>query len=144
VVAITAFGSYLRPFDPRAAAAFDALRQEFGLSDTGNPPLDPDRAQTYQDRQYAIAKDQPKRTLADFGDAVDYAVKQIGIDHVAVSSDFNHGGGVIGWASEAEAGNVTAELVRRGYREADIAKLWSGNVLRVWGEAQARGKVLRH
>jgi microsomal dipeptidase-like Zn-dependent dipeptidase len=65
-------------------------------------------------------------------------VKRIGIDHVALSSDFNHGGGIVGWENEGESGNVTAELVRRGYSQADIAKIWSGNVLRIWGEAQAR------
>ena len=62
-------------------------------------------------------------------------MKQIGIDHVALSSDFNHGGGVIRWSDESELPNVTAELKRRGYNPAQIDKLWSGNVLRVWQAA---------
>ncbi len=62
-------------------------------------------------------------------------MKRIGIDHVALSSDFNHGGGVVGWSDESELPNVTAELRRRGYSAADIDKLWSGNVLRVWQAA---------
>ncbi len=40
----------------------------------------------------------------------------------------------MGWADAAETFNVTRELVRRGYSEDDIARLWSGNTLRVWRE----------
>ena len=82
----------------------------------------------------------PRATVAQLVDSIDYAVKKIGIDHVGIASDFNHGGGVIGWDNEGEGPNVTAELLRRGYSEAQIAKLWGGNFLRVWGEAQKRAK----
>jgi membrane dipeptidase len=82
----------------------------------------------------------PPATVAQLVDALDYAVKKIGIDHVGISSDFNHGGGVAGWQNEGEAQNVTVELLRRGYAEKDIAKLWGGNFLRVWGEAQKAAK----
>jgi membrane dipeptidase len=75
-------------------------------------------------------------TVAQFVDSLSYAVKKIGIDHVGIASDFNHGGGVAGWQNEGEAQNVTAELLRRGYSERDIAKLWGGNFLRVWAQAQ--------
>ena len=82
----------------------------------------------------------PPATVAQLVNALDYAVKKIGIDHVGISSDFNHGGGVAGWQNEGEAQNVTVELLRRGYNEKDIAKLWGGNFLRVWGEAQKAAK----
>jgi len=82
-------------------------------------------------------------TVAQLVDAIAYAVKRIGVDHVGIASDFNHGGGVTGWQNEGEAQNVTAELLRRGYSERDIAKLWGGNFLRVWGEAQKTGKALQ-
>ena len=62
-------------------------------------------------------------------------MKRIGIDHVALSSDFNHGGGVTGWADVGETANVTAELKRRSYTPDQIGKLWGGNVLRVWQAA---------
>ena len=80
-------------------------------------------------------------TVAQLVDAITYAVKRIGIDHVGIASDFNHGGGIAGWQNEGEAQNVTAELLRRGYSERDIGKLWGGNFLRVWGEAQKVGRV---
>jgi membrane dipeptidase len=65
-------------------------------------------------------------------DHIDYAVKLIGIDHVGIASDFDGGGGIEGWDSAADSANVTIELVRRGYSEPDIVKLWGGNLLRVW------------
>lgn len=78
----------------------------------------------------------PAATVADLVDHIDYAVRLIGIDHVGIASDFDGGGGVVGWANAAETGNVTAELVRRGYSPADIEKIWSGNLLRVWRDAE--------
>jgi membrane dipeptidase len=78
----------------------------------------------------------PPATMAQYVDAIDYAVKKVGLDHVALSTDFNHGGGVAGWQDESGASNVTVELLRRHYSERDIAKLWGENLLRVWGEAQ--------
>jgi membrane dipeptidase len=71
-------------------------------------------------------------------DHIDYAVRLIGVDHVGISSDFDGGGGIEGWDSAADTLNVTIELVRRGYSEGDIAKLWGGNLLRVWGEVERR------
>ena len=74
----------------------------------------------------------PAPTVADFVNHIDHAVKVAGIDHVGISSDFDGGGGVIGWRDASETMNVTAELLRRGYTEEQIRKLWSGNTLRVW------------
>ena len=79
----------------------------------------------------------PVATVSDFVDHIDYMVELIGIDHVGISSDFDGGGGVEGWNDASETFNVTLELVRRGYSEAQIAMLWSGNLLRVLDEVQA-------
>jgi membrane dipeptidase len=84
-----------------------------------------------------------RATVKDFVDHIDYAVKLIGIDHVGISSDFDGGGGVDGWNGADETFNVTLELVRRGYTEPQIAKLWSGNLLRVLDEVQAVTKKLQ-
>jgi membrane dipeptidase len=69
--------------------------------------------------------------VADFADHIDYLVNKMGIDHVGISSDFDGGGGVEGWNDASETFNITLELVRRGYSEEEIDKLWSGNLLRV-------------
>ncbi len=78
----------------------------------------------------------PRANVKDFVDHVDYLVKKIGIDHVGISSDFDGGGGVDGWNDASETFNVTLELVRRGYTEAQIEQIWSGNLLRVMDQAQ--------
>ncbi len=78
----------------------------------------------------------PVATVSDFIDHVDYMVELIGLDHVGISSDFDGGGGIEGWNDASETFNVTLELVRRGYTEEEIARLWSGNLLRVLDEVQ--------
>jgi len=78
----------------------------------------------------------PRATVKDFVDHIDYAVKLIGVDHVGISSDFDGGGGVDGWSQASETFNVTLELVRRGYTEEQISKVWSGNLLRVMRDVE--------
>jgi len=75
-------------------------------------------------------------TVSDYADHVDYAVKRIGLAHVGLSSDFDGGGGFVKWRDAGESANVTAELVRRGYGDAEIAALWGGNFLRVLKRAE--------
>ncbi|HEV1285856.1 MAG TPA: membrane dipeptidase [Bryobacteraceae bacterium] len=115
----------------------------------GNPALDalsPERRAEYDKRLAEIDEKMPPASRAnvkDFVNHIDYAVKLIGLDHVGISSDFDGGGGIDGWNSAAEAFNVTLELVRRGYTEDQIGKLWSGNLLRVWGEVEKVSQKLR-
>ena len=81
--------------------------------------------------------------VADYVDHIDYLVKKMGLDHVGISSDFDGGGGIYGWSDASETLNVTAELVKRGYTEAQIAQLWSGNLLRVLDDVSAIAKELQ-
>ncbi len=92
------------------------------------------------DRKWPAA---PRATVKDFVDHIDYAVKLIGVDHVGISSDFDGGGGIDGWNSAAETFNVTLELVRRGYTEEQIGKIWSGNLLRVWADVEKVAKEIQ-
>ena len=81
--------------------------------------------------------------VADFVDHIDYLVEKMGLDHVGISSDFDGGGGIYGWNDASETLNVTSELVKRGYTEDEIEKLWSGNLLRVLDEVDAVAKKLQ-
>ncbi|MCK0132209.1 dipeptidase [Flavobacteriaceae bacterium F08102] len=81
--------------------------------------------------------------VVDFVNHIDYLVDKIGIDHVGISSDFDGGGGIEGWADASETFHVTLELVKRGYTEEQIAKLWSGNLLRVLDEVQEVAKQIQ-
>ena len=134
VIAINAFSAYLHARSPETLAAVAALQKEFGLPSAG-AALSPDRQADYDRLYHDIVGREPKASVADLADAIDYAVKRIGVDHVALSSDFNHGGGVTGWSNAGETANVTAELKRRGYTSAQIAALWGGSALRVWQAA---------
>ncbi len=104
-----------------------------------------ERRAEFQQRMAEIDEKFPTRraNVKDMVDHIDYAVKLIGIDHVGISSDFDGGGGIDGWDSAAEALNVTMELVRRGYTEEQIAKMWSGNLLRVWSDVEKVAKKLQ-
>ncbi|MGH9143795.1 MAG: dipeptidase [Vicinamibacterales bacterium] len=124
---------------PSAQGAGRGGRGGRGGATAGLEALPADRRAEFErrlaeiDRKWPAA---PRATVKDFVDHIDYAVKLIGIDHVGISSDFDGGGGVDGWNSAAETFNVTLELVRRGYTEEQIGKIWSGNLLRVWGEVE--------
>ena len=88
------------------------------------------------DQANSIEDFPPAVNVSDFIDHVDYLVGKIGIEYVGISSDFDGGGGVEGWNDASETFNVTLELVRRGYSEEEIGKLWSGNLLRVLDEVE--------
>ncbi|WP_454760546.1 dipeptidase [Caulobacter segnis] len=140
VVQVVAFGPYLVKPGPDFAAKVAPIRAQFGLPATFAKPADGTEVLSPAQRtdySHAVNALLPKATVKDFVDSIDYAVKRIGVDHVGIASDFNHGGGVVGWANEGEAANVTAELVRHGYSEADIDKLWGGNWLRVFRKVEA-------
>lgn len=81
--------------------------------------------------------------VADFVDHIDYLVEKMGLDHVGISSDFDGGGGVEGWKDASETLNVTIELVKRGYTEAEIEKLWGGNLFRVLDEVERVAKEIQ-
>ena len=112
----------------------------------GLAALAPEKRAEYDRKLEAIQAKYPapaRATVSDFVDHIDYMVKKIGIDHVGISSDFDGGGGVTGWNSAAETFNVTLELVKRGYTEEQIGKLWSGNLLRVWAEVEKVAKQIQ-
>lgn len=90
-----------------------------------------------------IKEEVPPVDVSDFVDHIDYMVRKIGIDHVGISSDFDGGGGIENWNDASETFNVTLELVKRGYTEEQIAKLWGENLLRVLDEVQAVAQRIR-
>jgi len=125
------------------------LRQKFGLPPTnrhgpigaeeGISALPADKLRDFLGEFRGLM---PKATLEDYVNHIDYIVKRIGVDHVGIGSDFNHGAGIVGFNDESEAPNVTRELVRRGYSEADIDKIWGGNFLRVFRKVEAVAKTI--
>jgi membrane dipeptidase len=70
-------------------------------------------------------------SVSDAVDHIDHMVKVAGIDHVGIGTDFDGGGGLSDCQDVSQLGNITLELVRRGYTEEEIQKIWGGNIMRV-------------
>jgi membrane dipeptidase len=137
-VQINAFSYYLKAPRIDLAGKYKELASRY-KKDTRDLSKEEDKE--LHRELYALA---PRdATVDDLVSAIGYAVKRIGIDHVGISSDFNHGGGIIGWKDESEALNVTIELLRRGYTEDEIAKLWGANFLRAFREVENVSQRLR-
>lgn len=150
VVDVTAFNAYLKPLPPDFGAQLNMVRRKFGLPETskaGNAGIEDGAASipASASSEYLIAarKLVPRATVGDYVNHIEYIVKRIGVDHVGIGSDFNHGAGIDGFDDESQAPNVTRELVRRGYTEEQIARIWGGNFLRVFQQVEAVGKKLR-
>ncbi len=73
-------------------------------------------------------------TVKDVVDHIEHVIKLVGIDYVGIGTDFDGGGGVEGCNDVSEMYRVTVELLRRGYGEKEIAKIWGGNVMRVFNQ----------
>ncbi len=163
-IQIVALASYLKAEDPVRREAIAKLRQELGLppggrgepaagapaargaagggragarATTGQERAEDDtRVAQYRERMKDIDARYPTAGVKEFVDHIDHAVKVAGIDHVGIGTDFDGGGGIPGFNDDTEAPNVTIELVRRGYTEAQIRKIWGENLLRVWREVE--------
>jgi membrane dipeptidase len=75
-------------------------------------------------------------SLDDMLDHIDYIARRVGVDHVGIGTDFNHGSGITDFNDASEALNVTVGLLQRGYSAGDIEKIWGGNFIRVWREVE--------
>ncbi|AQG78019.1 dipeptidase [Spirosoma montaniterrae] len=79
---------------------------------------------------------QERASLTDIVNHIDHIVKLTSVDNVGIGSDFDGGGGVNGLEDVSQIENLTAELLKRGYSEKDVAKIWGGNLLRVLSQAK--------
>ena len=138
VAQMVAFRRYIGEVDPELAEAERALAQEFGFTSRQEYAAATDRQRdAYQARLRELRASMNDITISTLADHIDHAVQVAGIDHVGIASDFDGGGGVGGWDDASTTPAVTAELIRRGYSESDIAKIWGGNLLRVMRAVEA-------
>lgn len=136
VVHIAAFSAYLVDLtDPVMLGKIREVRIAAGLPEAYSYPYElywelenAEEKMTFLTNMTALVGTQGVDRMVDH---IDYVVDRIGVEHVGIGTDFNHGGGIVGFEEADSAGVVTLELVKRGYSEADIAKIWSGNFLRV-------------
>ena len=143
VIHVAPFRGYLfNSSDPDMDSNIRAVRKESGIDEDYLYPFE----LYWEIDDIDLKKDFLTRISALLGpiglkemiDHIDYVAKRIGVDHVGIGTDFNHGSGIEGFDDASEALNVTVELLKRGYSEEDIKKIWGGNFIRVWQAAEAK------
>jgi membrane dipeptidase len=142
VVQLTMLADYLRTAPPNAArdSAMTAMRAS--ITKPISEMTDEERAELRKSFNELNDKyPSPPATVEHVADHIDYIVKVAGIDHVGIGCDFDGGGGIEGIFDASEVMNITIELVRRGYTEEQIEKIWGGNLMRVFEEVQAVAKT---
>jgi membrane dipeptidase len=136
VIQVCMVGEYLKeiPDSPERDSARQAIRSKYGnYSD-----LTPDKMEEFRKAWFAVDSIFPPvmATVSDFVDHIDHIVQVTGIDHVGIGTDFDGGGELEDCFDVSEMGNITFELLKRGYSRNDIQKIWSGNLMRVLGEVE--------
>jgi membrane dipeptidase len=136
IISVVAYAPYVRMDPPAKRAAISQIETEMGFTSmeaiakaTGSELED------YRQRVIDLDDRWPRATVSDYVDHIDHVVEVVGIEHVAISSDFP-AGGVTGWMDESESAAVTVELLRRGYGEHEIGKIWGSNLIRVLQAAE--------
>ncbi len=154
VVQVVALADYIktRIDSPGRLAAQDSIRKVYGIpagrgdaARKAMQALSQEQRTKYRDQLRELDTRYPRSpvTVQDMVDHIDHIVNVIGVDHVGIGTDFDGGGGVTGFNDATEAINITTELVKRGYNEEEIGKIWGGNLLRVWAKVERVAKSIQ-
>ena len=120
--------------DPKRDSARTALRVKYNNWEDLN---DEEMHNARKDWQTMNSEYPRKMTdVARVVDHIDHIVAIAGIDHIGIGTDFDGGGAVNGCYDVSEMGNITLELVKRGYTEEEIEKIWGKNLIRVMREVE--------
>lgn len=143
VVQLTMLASYLRtaPENTARDSAIADLRAK--MKPASEMTDDEKKAMREAYRAINDKYPDPPATVKHVADHIDHIVKVAGINHVGIGCDFDGGGGIEGVFDASEVMNITIELVRRGYTEEQIEKIWGGNLMRVFNEVQATAKKIQ-
>ncbi|MCJ7587446.1 MAG: dipeptidase [Candidatus Aminicenantes bacterium] len=133
VIQICFLSDYVKktPPNPEREKALQELRTTYGsIRDIKDEELRKKARADYEaiDAKYPEAT----ATVKDLVDHIDQVRKVAGIDHVGIGTDFDGGGGLAGCNDASEMIRVTEELLRRGYTDREIEKIWGANTLRVF------------
>lgn len=138
VVQMCILSEYVKKGEPNPArdSAYRALRKKWNNFRNLNPEQEKQATAEW----YELEEKYPAKlaTVADVVDHIDHMVKVMGINHVGIGTDFDGGGGVDGCRDASQLYRITMELLRRGYSESDIRKIWGENFLRVFREVEKR------
>ena len=143
VVQLTMLSSYLRDTPPniKRDSAIDSLRSNMKPIDKMSDEEKVALRAKYQEINENYPN--PPATVKHVVDHIDHIIKIAGINHVGIGCDFDGGGGIEGVFDASEVMNITIELVRRGYTEEQIEKIWGGNLIRVFKDVQAISEKIK-
>jgi membrane dipeptidase len=132
VVQMCILSDYVKTPDPNPArdSARAVVRAKYNNFE--GPTSEQERISWDEWREVSKKFPQNLATVSDVVDHIDHIVKIAGIDHVGIGTDFDGGGAVSGCYDVSQMGNITLELVKRGYNEEQIRKIWGGNFMRVF------------
>ena len=136
VIHMNALGAFIKtlPQTKERTDALAALRAKWG-----NPnQLPADKYEQFLDESNAIDKQFPENraTFEDYMQQVLYTIKLVGVDHVGFGADWDGGGGLDGFRDITALPKITARLLKEGYTEEDLQKMWGGNVVRLLKAAE--------
>ena len=144
VIQINSYSDYLvvTPPNPPREAALRALGDKYGPFRT----LAGEKLKSYLAERHAVEARYPvpKGTIDDLMAHLVHVLKLVGSDHVGIGLDWDGGGGVTGMMDVAGLPEISKRLIAAGYSEADLAKIWSGNALRVMRAVEAKARELAH
>ena len=143
VVQLTMLSNYLR--DPVPNITAEKLKKELLSSIKPIDQMTTLEKETMRKRLNEIDDNYPiaPANLKNVVDHIDHIVNVAGIDHVGIGCDFDGGGGINGVFDVSQVMNITIELVKRGYNEDQIAKIWGGNLIRVFSEVQTIARKIK-
>ncbi len=136
VIQVCVLSAYVKtpaPNPPRDAAIQEVRDRYNNFTDLSDEEMEKAR-----EAWYSVNEQYPQQlaTVADLVDHIDHIVNLIGIDHVGIGTDFDGGGSLDDLRDVTQLGNITLELVKRGYSKEEIEKIWAGNFIRVFREVE--------
>lgn len=136
VIQVNAYGGYLvdeTPGEERRQAEQE-IEQRLGSWDDMPIGKGVELARAMAELDQRIPR--RRATLDDFFVHFGHILDVVGPEHVGIGMDWDGGGGLPGMADVTDLPRITAWLQQRGLSEAQIAGIWSGNVLRVMRQVQ--------
>jgi len=143
VIQICFLSSYIRTPkpNPEREKAFLELRAKYGARrDIQDEAVRKKAMEDYEALNATYPEE--KATVSEVVDHIEHVIELVGADYVGIGTDFDGGGGVEGCDDVSKMFRVTEELVRRGRTEEEIAKVWGGNIMRVFRRVIAISKEL--
>ncbi len=137
VIQICLLDDYVK--DPDTTTVYYQKRKELNqIFDSKYDSMTDEQKKELRNEWKILKEKYPKTlpTVSDLVDHIDHVKNLVGIDYVGIGSDFDGGGGLADCADVSQFPNITAEMLKRGYTEEEIRKVWGGNFFRVFQEVE--------